>query len=81
MTILERKSRFYLAKKVPSKSADAVTKSTIEMLMPFKECVHTITADNGENPQDMRRLAQHWILIPFHIKVKSDLSIHDCTFS
>ncbi|KZN41028.1 hypothetical protein N475_01210 [Pseudoalteromonas luteoviolacea DSM 6061] len=47
VTILERKSRFYLAKKVPSKSADAVTKATIEMLMPFKECVHTITADNG----------------------------------
>lgn len=47
VTILERKSRFYLAKKVSSKSADAVTKATIEMLMPFKECVHTITADNG----------------------------------
>ena len=47
VTILERKSRFYLAKKVSSKSADAVTKATIEMLMPFKGCVHTITADNG----------------------------------
>jgi len=39
VTILERKSRFYLAKKVSSKSADVVTKATIEMLMPFKGCV------------------------------------------
>lgn len=47
VTLLERKSRFYLAKKVRSKSADAVTKATIEMLMPYKDFVHTITADNG----------------------------------
>ncbi|WP_154723811.1 IS30 family transposase [Vibrio cyclitrophicus] len=47
VTLLERKSRFYLVKKVPSKSADDVTKATIEMLLPYKEHVHTITADNG----------------------------------
>jgi len=47
VTILERKSRFYLARKVSSKSADAVTRATIEMLLPLKDCVHTITADNG----------------------------------
>ncbi|WP_241816862.1 IS30 family transposase, partial [Vibrio tasmaniensis] len=47
MTILERKTRFYVVKKVPSKSADDVIKATIELLMPYKEHVHTITADNG----------------------------------
>ncbi|MCQ1061414.1 IS30 family transposase, partial [Photobacterium sp. ZSDE20] len=47
VTILERKSRFYLAKKVASKSAVEVTKATIKMLMPYKHLVHTITADNG----------------------------------
>ncbi|WP_432458936.1 IS30 family transposase [Agarivorans sp. QJM3NY_25] len=47
ITILERKTRFYLTKKVPSKSAKDVTKATIDMLMPYKEFVHTITADNG----------------------------------
>lgn len=47
MTILERKSRFYLAKKVASKSAVEITKATIEILMPYKVCRHTITADNG----------------------------------
>lgn len=47
VTILERKSRFYLVKKVASKSAEDVTKATIEMLLPYKEHVHTITEDNG----------------------------------
>lgn len=47
VTILERKTRFYVVKRVPSKSADDVTKATIELLMPYKEHVHTITADNG----------------------------------
>lgn len=47
VTILERKTRFYLTKKVPSKSAKDVTKTTIEMLLPYKQFVHTITADNG----------------------------------
>jgi IS30 family transposase len=47
VTLLERKSLFYLVKKVASKSADDVTRATIDMLMPYKEHVHTITADNG----------------------------------
>lgn len=47
VTLLERKSRFYLVKKVTSKHADAVANATIEMLQPFKVMVHSITADNG----------------------------------
>ncbi|MDB4837006.1 IS30 family transposase [Marinomonas sp.] len=47
VTLLERKTRFYLIKKVNSKSAKEVTQATIELLMPFKDHVHTITADNG----------------------------------
>ena len=30
-----------------SKSAKDVTQATIELLLPFKDHVHTITADNG----------------------------------
>ncbi|ELB2803425.1 IS30 family transposase [Vibrio alginolyticus] len=47
VTILERKTRFYVVKKVLSKSADDVTRATIELLKPYKKFVHTITADNG----------------------------------
>jgi IS30 family transposase len=48
VTIAERKTRFYLAKKVSNKSAEEVTKATIAMLSPYKAFVHTITADNGK---------------------------------
>lgn len=48
VTILERITRFFVVKKVLSKSADDVTKATIELLMPHKEHVLTITADNGK---------------------------------
>lgn len=48
VTILERKTRFYVVKKVPSKSADDVTKATIELLMPYQKHVHTITAETDE---------------------------------
>ncbi len=47
VTILEHKTRFYVVKKLPSKSTDDVTKANIELLMPYKEHVHTITAENG----------------------------------
>ena len=47
VTILERRSWLYLAKKVLSKEADVVTKAAIEMLMPFKACEHTISAGNS----------------------------------
>ena len=53
MIILERKTRFYVVKKVSSKSADDVTRATIERLRPYKQFVRTITADNG------RALAGH----------------------
>lgn len=43
VTLLERKTRFYLIKKVNSKSAKEMTEVAIELLMPFKD--HT--ADNG----------------------------------
>ncbi|MGR5456087.1 IS30 family transposase [Vibrio alfacsensis] len=47
VTLLERKSRFFLIQKVDSKSAKDVAKATIELLRPYKEHVHTITSDNG----------------------------------
>lgn len=57
VAILERKSRFYLAKKVLSKSAEEVTKATIEMLMPYKEHVHTIMV---ESLRAIGKSQKHW---------------------
>ena len=48
VTIVDRKSKFTLIKKVPSKHADVVTKAIVEMLQPIKQLTHTITSDNGK---------------------------------
>jgi len=48
VTIVDRKSKFTLMKKVQSKHAEVVTKATIELLQPLKELTLTITADNGK---------------------------------
>ena len=48
VTIVERVTKFTLSKQVNGKTAAEVTKATIDLLMPYKEIVHTITADNGK---------------------------------
>lgn len=48
VTIVDRKSKFTLIKKVPSKHADVVTKAILEMMQPVKALTHTITSDNGK---------------------------------
>ena len=48
VTIVERLTRKVLCAQVPGKTADAVTKATIKLLRPYKNHVHTITADNGK---------------------------------
>ena len=58
VTLLERKSRFFLIKKVNSKSAKDVTAATIELLMPYKTHVHTITADNGREFANHEEIAE-----------------------
>lgn len=48
VTIVERRTLFTVAARVESKSAEDVTRATIELLKPYKNLVHTITADNGK---------------------------------
>lgn len=48
VTIVERVTKFTVSAQVNSKSADDVTEATIALLRPFKDVVHTITADNGK---------------------------------
>lgn len=48
VTIVERKTKFTVAAQVKSKSAKDVTAATIRLLKPYKELVHTITAENGK---------------------------------
>lgn len=58
VTIAERKSRFYLIKKVHSKDSLVVAKAMILMLSPYKEFCHTITFDNGLEFSEHLRIAK-----------------------
>jgi len=48
VTIVERRTKFTLIKKVPNKQAAQVNQATIALLTPYIEKTHTITADNGK---------------------------------
>jgi len=48
VTVVDRKSKYAIIKKVSSKRADEVTKALIEMLYPLRKITQTITSDNGK---------------------------------
>lgn len=48
VTIVDRKSKFTLIKKVETKHAERVTAATIALLKPYSDKLFTITADNGK---------------------------------
>ena len=47
VSLVERKSKLYLIRKVCGKYAKDVTQAMTDMLRPYKDSVKTITADNG----------------------------------
>lgn len=47
LSLVERRSRFCLLQKVPTKSSDTVAEAVCTKLLPFKDKVFTITSDNG----------------------------------
>ncbi|MCJ7539692.1 MAG: IS30 family transposase [Desulfobacterales bacterium] len=48
LSIVERKSKFTLIRKLPKKQADLVAQATVDIMNPYAEKVLTITADNGQ---------------------------------
>jgi len=48
VTVVDRKSKFTLIKKVESKQAKEVTQALVQMLLPLKPIAKTITSDNGK---------------------------------
>lgn len=47
LTLTERLSRFLFIRYIPNKRADVVAKNMIDVLLPYKKMVKTITLDNG----------------------------------
>jgi len=58
VTAVERKTRFTTIQAVCSRKADEVTKALIQMLMPFKDLVKTITSDNGKEFASHQKIAK-----------------------
>lgn len=58
VSLVERKSKLYLIRKVPAKSAADVARAMIEMLWKYRRHVRTITADNGSEFCDHERVAE-----------------------
>ena len=48
VTVVDRKSKFTLIKKITHKQSSLVEVALIEMLLPIKQWLHTITSDNGK---------------------------------
>lgn len=48
VSIVDRKSKFTMLKKLPSKEAIQVSNAITELLYPIKSITHTITSDNGK---------------------------------
>ena len=58
VTIVERATSFTVSKRINDKTAHTVTMATIALLMPFKNMVLTITADNGKEFAYHERVTQ-----------------------
>lgn len=59
VTIVERKTSFTVSTRVDDKSAKTVTAATIALLLPFKDAVLTITADNGKEFAYHEEVTEH----------------------
>ncbi len=58
VTIVERSTAFFMMKNLPDgKNAERLAETVIEMLLPYKKHVHSITADNGTEFADHKTIA------------------------
>lgn len=58
VTLVDRCSKKTLLKKVPNKTMEVVTSAIIDLLLPYKDKVHTITFDNGKEFANHKTIAK-----------------------
>jgi IS30 family transposase len=58
LTAVERKSKFTLVERVPDRQSDQVAKAIIKLMRPYKENVFTITADNGKEFSQHKKISK-----------------------
>ena len=59
LTLVERKTKFTLIRKLEKKQADLVADAAINLLKPYKEKVCTITSDNGQEFAHHEYIKEH----------------------
>ena len=58
LTVVERKSKLTLIKRVPDKQSDQMAKAIIQLLRPYKDNIFTITADNGKEFTQHKKISK-----------------------
>ena len=59
VTIVERTTAFFLMKKLPfGKNAKELAEVVIDMLMPYKKYIHSITSDNGKEFAEHKKISK-----------------------
>ncbi len=58
ITVVERKSKLTLIKRAPDKRSDDMAKAIIKLLRPYKDCVLTVTADNGREFSSHQKISK-----------------------
>lgn len=71
LTVVERKSGMAWLRKVADKSADAVEKELLSILLPVQDYIHTITSDNGKEFANHKSIAKkltagYFFARPYH---------------
>ena len=59
LSIVERKSKFTLIGKLTKRTAEIAANAAIDLMKPFKNKVLTITADNGKEFSDHKRIKEY----------------------
>lgn len=59
VTIVERKTAFFMMRKlILGKNAEGLSETVVDMLLPYKTSVHSITSDNGTEFADHKIIAE-----------------------
>ncbi len=59
VTIVERQTGFLLMKKLPEgKAAKGLSNAVVDLLLPYKQVIHSITSDNGTEFADHKLIAK-----------------------
>ena len=71
MTINDRCTKIVFIRRLEGKEADPLAKMTIDTLQPYKDMIHTITADNGKEFARHKEIAkeldvQFFFARPYH---------------